>query len=99
MNNTYRKLMEQQCLSGQAKQAIYSNLQRKEEVKTQPFFLRAAIVAMCILLMIPITAYAVKTIFGISVVEIIKGNTSTGKLGTGYEVNYPNLSVLILLML
>ncbi len=91
MNNTYRKVMEEQYLSEQAKQAIYSNLQRKEEVKTQPFFLRAAIVAMCILLMVPITAYAVKTIFGISVVEIIKGNTSTGKLGTGYEVDYPDL--------
>lgn len=92
MYNTYRKVMEEQHLSEQAKQTIYRNLQRREEAKTQPFFLRAAVVAMCILLMVPITAYAVKTIFGISVVEIIKGNTSTGKLGTGYEVNYPDLS-------
>lgn len=91
MNNTYRKVMEEQYLSEQAKQGIYNNLQRKEEAKTQPFFLRAAIVAMCILLLVPITAYAVKTIFGISVVEIIKGNTSSGKFGTGYEVNYPDL--------
>lgn len=92
MNNTYRNLMEEQYLSEQAKQAIYSNLQRKEETKTQPFFLRAAIVAACVLLLVPITAYAVKTIFGMSVVEIIKGNASTGKLGTGYEVDYPDLS-------
>lgn len=92
MNNTYRNLMEEQYLSEQAKQAIYSNLQRKEETKTQPFFLRAAIVAACVLLLVPITAYAVKTIFGMSVVEIIKGNTSTGKLGTGNEVDYPDLS-------
>ena len=92
MYNTYRKVMEEQHLSEQAKQTIYRNLQRREEAKTQPFFLRAAVVAMCILLMVPITAYAVKTIFGISVVEIIKGNTSTEKLGAGYEVNYPDLS-------
>lgn len=92
MNNTYRKVMEQQSLSDQAKQAIYRKLQRKEEVKTQPFVLRAAIVAACILLMIPVTVYAVKTIFGVSVVEIIKGNTKTGKFGTGYEVDYPDLS-------
>ena len=92
MNNAYSKLMEQQCLSEQAKQSIYSNLQRKEETKTQPFFLRAAIVAACILLMVPITAYAVKTIFGMSVVEIVKGNTSTGNFGTGYEVHYPELT-------
>ena len=91
MNNTYRKMMEEQCLSEQAKQNIYRNLQEKETVKTQPFLLRAAIVAMCILLMVPITAYAVKTIFGMSIVEIIKGNTSTEKLGTGYEVDYPDL--------
>jgi len=92
MNNTYRKAMEEQHLSQQAKQTIYWNLQRKEETKSQPFFLRAAVMAMCILLIVPITAYAVKTIWGISVVEIIKGNTSTGKLGTGYEVHYPDLS-------
>ena len=91
MNNTYRKVMEQQCLSDQAKQDIFRKLQRKEEVKTQSFFLRAAIVAACILLMVPVTAYAVKTIFGMSVVEIIKGNTKTGKFGTGYEVDYPDL--------
>ena len=91
MNNTYRKVMEQQYLSDQARQTIYRKLQRKEEVKTQPFVLRAAIVAACILLMIPVTAYAVKTIFGVSVVEIIKGNTKTGKFGTGYEVDYPDL--------
>ena len=95
MNNTYRKVMEQQCLSDQARQAIYRKLQRKEEVKTQPFVLRAAIVAACILLMIPVTAYAVKTIFGVSVVEIIKGNTKTGKFGTGYEVDYLFAAVMV----
>lgn len=90
MNNTYRKVMEEQYLSEKARQAIYCSLQGKEAVKTQPFFLRAAIVALCILLLVPVTAYAVKTIFGISVVEIIKGNTATGKPGTGYEVDYPD---------
>ena len=91
MNNTYRKLMMQQCLSDQAKESIYSKLQ-KEEVKSQSFLLRVAIVAVCIILIVPITAYAVKSIFGISIVEIIEGDTSTGKFGTGYEVNYPELT-------
>ena len=91
MNNTYRKLMMQQCLSDQAKESIYSKLQ-KEEVKSQSFLLRVAIVAACIILIVPITAYAVKSIFGISIVEIIEGNTSSGKFGTGYEVNYPGLT-------
>lgn len=91
MNNTYRKLMMQQCLSDQAKESIYSKLQ-KEEVKSQSFLLRVAIVAACIILIVPITTYAVKSIFGISIVEIIEGDTSTGKFGTGYEVNYPELT-------
>lgn len=92
MNNTYRKLMEQQCLSEQAKQAMIHNLQRNEERSSRPFFLRAAIVTACILLMVPLTAYAVETFFGISVVDIVMGNTSSNQLGTGYEVNYPDLT-------
>ena len=91
MNNTYRKMMEEQCISEQAKQVIYRSLQENKTVKTQPIFLKVAIVAMCVLMIVPVTAYAVKTFFGVSVVEIIKGNTSTGKLGTGYEVDYPDL--------
>lgn len=92
MNNTYRKLMEQQCLSNQAKQAMIHNLQRNEKRSSRPFFLRAAIVTACILLMVPLTAYAVETFFGISVVDIVMGNTSSNQLGTGYEVNYPDLT-------
>ena len=45
MDNTYRKVMEEQYLSEQAKQEIYQKLQRKEKVKTQPIFLKVAIVA------------------------------------------------------
>lgn len=87
MNYAYRKMMEQQCLSDQAKQAVYRKLQEKK--KAQPFFLRAAIMAACILLTVPVTVYAVKTIFGSGVVKIVEGDTSTGKFGTGFEVRYP----------
>ena len=92
MTNAYRKLMEQQQLSPQAKQDFYRNLQKNETEKTRAFSLRAALVAVCILLMIPITASAVETIFGVSIVQIIKGTTSTNELGTGYEVNHPNMT-------
>lgn len=92
MNHAYRKLMEQQCLSDQAKQTIYCKLHEKEKKNTQPFLFRAAIVAVCILLTVPMTVYAAKTIFGSGVVEIVEGNTSTGKLGTGFEVSFPELT-------
>lgn len=91
MNNTYRSFMEKQCLSMQAKTSICDALQSEKETHLRPAYWRAAVVAACILLLIPITAYAAKNFFGVSVVEIIKGNTSTGKLGTGYEVDYPDL--------
>lgn len=92
MNNAYRKLMEQQCLSEEFKQTLYNDLQRKEERKPQQFLLKVAMIILCVLLITPITVYAVETIFGISVVEILKGNTSSGKLGTGYEVNYSDVT-------
>ena len=92
MNNAYRNFMDQQCLSEQAKQAFYYNLQRAERKKPYRFLLKAAVVAACIILMIPITVFAIEAIFDISIVEIISGNTTTGKFGTGIEVSYPNVS-------
>lgn len=92
MNNPYRKLMEQQHLSDQAKQAFYYNLQHSERKKTHSFILKVVTVAACILLLIPITAYAVEQIFDVSLVEMIKGVSFRGKDATGYEVTYPELS-------
>ncbi|MBQ6997786.1 MAG: hypothetical protein IJN60_05370 [Oscillospiraceae bacterium] len=89
MNNPYRNLMEQKCLSEQAKQDFYSSLSCSDAKKVRRFPLKAAIVAACILLMIPITALAVENIFGISVVDTITGKMLNGRPGIGYEVNYP----------
>ena len=92
MNNPYRNLMEQQHLSEQAKQAFYYNLQHSEHKKKHSFIPKMAAVAVCILLIIPITVYAVEHIFGVSVVEMITGVSSRGKDAIGYEVTYPELS-------
>lgn len=89
MSNPYRNLMEQKCLSEQAKQNFYSKLAHEDVKKPHRFSLKAAIIAACILLMIPITALAVENIFGISIVQIITGRMLDGKPGTGYEVSYP----------
>lgn len=92
MNNPYRNMMEQQHLSEQAKQAFYYNLQHSEHKEKHSFILKMAAVAVCILLLIPITVYAVEHIFGVSVVEMITGVSSRGKDAIGYEVTYPELS-------
>lgn len=90
MNNSYRNLMKQKCLSEQAKQNFYSSLTCADVRKPRRFPLKAAITAACILLMIPVTALAVENIFGISIVETLTGKTLDGKPATGYEVNYPS---------
>lgn len=92
MNNPYRNLMEQQHLSEQAKQAFYYNLQHSKQTKSHTFIPKIAAITACILLLIPITAYAVEQIFGVSLVEMITGISSSGKDAVGYEVTYPELS-------
>ena len=92
MNNAYRTLMDQQCLSEEGKQTIINNLLRSRERNTRPFYLKTAIVTLCIFLLTPITVLAVDSIFGISVVDIIQGNTTANKLSIGYEVNYPEIT-------
>lgn len=64
----------------------------REKPRTAVWVKWTAVAAACVLLLMPITAYAIENLFGISVVEIVKGNTSTGKLGTGFEVSYPDLT-------
>lgn len=92
MNNPYRKLMEQQHLSEQAKQAFYYNSQHYKRKKAYPFILKVATIAVCILLLIPITVYAVEHIFGVNIVEMLTGETIHGKDALGYEVSFPGIS-------
>jgi len=92
MNSAYRTLMDQQCLSEEVKQAVISNLLRSGERNSRTLYLRTAIITMCILLMIPITVLAAERIFGIPVVDFVKGNLSANIPGTGYEVKYPEVT-------
>lgn len=91
MNNTYHDLMQQQRMSEQTKQAFCRNLQQGKNKRSHSYLRKFAVAAVCVLLLIPITAFAVENIFGVSIVEIVKGTTASGKQGTGYEVNYPDL--------
>ena len=94
MNNSYRSFMEQQCLSKQAKQAFYYNLQRGGHKNSLRIPIKAAAIAVCVILLIPITVLAAETIFDIGIIEIISGRTSSGKYGgrNGFETSYPSVS-------
>ena len=87
MKQKYSKLIEQQHLSEESKQAFYDNLNNTQKRIPQFAFLKTAVIAICAVLVLPITAYALESIWGINIVEII-----SGKSKTGYEVTYPDLA-------
>lgn len=89
MEKQYKNLMAQQKLSADVTADFYEKLENTESRIKKPRW-RGALVAACLLLMVPLAAYAIGNIFGVSVVDIVKGNTNTGKLGTGYVVHYPD---------
>lgn len=92
MNNTYRKMMEQQCISDSAQQAFYEKMQNAQPQKRTPMHVKVIAIAACMCLMVPVTALAVENIFGISIVEIIEDITLLGNPGVGYETNYPGMT-------
>ena len=88
MNKAYRKLMEQQCLSDQTKQNICSNLKKHNQNKPKAVCLKAAIIAACIVLMIPISVLAAEHIFGIAIFNRVENATIHDQPGVGYEVSF-----------
>lgn len=92
MTNSYREMMEQQRLPEHTKQSFYMRLQQEEKKAPVSYIRRFALAAACVLLWIPITVYAVQSIFGISVVQIFRGDAPYEGHGTGYEVSHPEIS-------
>lgn len=88
MNKAYRRLMAQQCLSDQTKQDIYCNLQMLEPNKPRSVRLKAAIVAACIMLMIPISVLAAEHIFGIAIFNRVEHATIHDQPGIGYKIRF-----------
>ena len=79
MHDTYTKLMMGQDLSQDVDAAFYEKLENtKPQKKMQPL-VRAAIVAACICMMIPVTAWAAKNIFGVAKITVEKGKDYNGK--------------------
>lgn len=79
MNEAYTKLMMQQSLSEEADAVFYEKLEQTQPKKRMKPMLRAAIVAACICLMIPVTAWAAKNIFGITKITVETGKDFYGK--------------------
>lgn len=91
MNNAYRKLMEQQNLSEQANSDFYEKLEAAKPPRKKKVILKAAAIAACICLLIPISALAMENIFGFSLVEFVERNITQRTPGEGYGINYTNV--------
>lgn len=88
MTKAYRRLMEQQCLSDQTKQSICSNLKKHEQNKPRAIRLKIAVVAACIVLMLPISVLAAEHIFGIAIFNRVENVIIHDQPGVGYEVRF-----------
>lgn len=91
MNNAYRSLMKHQHLSDQAKQTVYNNLHSNESNKPKFTFLKVAVVATCIMLMIPMTVLAVESIFSIARFDLIENATIDNQPGVGYTIRFDTI--------
>ena len=79
MHDTYTKLMMRQDLSQDVDAAFYEKLEQPQPKKSVKPILRAAIVAACLCLMVPVTAWAAKNIFGVTKITIEDGKDFYGK--------------------
>lgn len=91
MNNAYRKFMEQQKLSEQANSAFYEKLKKAKPSRKKKVILKAAVIAACICLLIPMSALAVENIFGFSLAELVERNITQKVPGVGYDLHYTNV--------
>lgn len=89
MNDRYTKLMLQQTLSPEAEAAFFEKLERASK-KRKPAW-KAAVVAACICLLVPVTAWAAENIFGTTKVIQCERPVLDNIPGIGLDVLYDNI--------
>lgn len=89
MKETYTKLMAQQHTSEDA--AFYEKLENANAVKKRKPVCKAAIVAACILVMIPVTVWAAEAIFRTTTVIKTNDITIHGEPGIGMQIRYETI--------
>lgn len=92
VSNRYRDLMDQISLSEQAKHNFYSNSQQPDHRKSKRIPMPVAAIAVCIVLLIPITVLAMESIFGVAIIDSINRPNAYNRPGVGVDVKYGNVS-------
>lgn len=88
MDKQYKNLMEQQSVGEEVNAEFYEKL-GKTERKRKPLGWKVALIAACLAIMIPLTAFAVEHIFGVPAVKL--GDTVHFTNMNGYMVHFENV--------
>lgn len=91
MNEIYTKLMKQQSLSQEAKAEFYEKLEHAHTRRRVDPVLRTAVIAACVLLLIPVTILAVENIFGVVVINRVEQATVRNQPGVGLDIRFDNV--------
>lgn len=91
MKEAYLKLMMQQDLSDDFDAAFYEKLNTSVAQKSHRINWKVAVVAVCILLMIPVTVLAAESIFGFTKVTVCERPISDNRPGIGLDIYYEDI--------
>lgn len=91
MKDTYKNLMMQQQMSKDADAVFYEKLETVMLKKQLPVR-KAAVIAACLCLLIPVTVWAAESIFGVVKVTQCQRPVSDSKPGIGMDIVYENIS-------
>lgn len=91
MHDTYTKLMLRQDLSAETDAAFYEKLESTQAKKKMNPMVRAAVILVCIGLLIPATVWAAETIFGVTKVTHTHRPTYNDNPGIGLDITFKNI--------
>lgn len=89
MKDAYTKLMLQQHTANDA--AFYEKLENAQKQKKYRKCWKTAVAAACICLLIPVTAWAAETIFGVTKVTRFNNITYRDEPGAGLKIQYEDI--------
>lgn len=92
MKSAYTKLMVQQHTSQDGDTAFWEKLESTQPKKHMKSMLRAAVIVLCVGLLIPVTAWAVENIFSVPKLILVQRPTTVNDLdGEGLDIVYENI--------
>ena len=94
MKDAYAKLMLQQHTSQDGDAAFFEKLEGTQPKKKIHPMVRAALIAVCIGLLVPVTVWAVESIFGVTKVTVCERPLPDNSPGIGLDINYENIENL-----